>query len=209
MPWDRLDEDERIGAPVLIREIGVWRAMKAGRRVRRALRAGEPFAHLPPPANDAEQKSRAQIGRAIVLYRVLLRYMDAPRAKDVTEAVVVEAACHFLRQQLGSLSQETISAVPESERVAWIQAKGAKFFNATTTWDHISERAVDFTVTACVFPTLCKQAGVPELAPIFCAGDAKYFGTVEPNVTLDRPHTIAGGASTCAFHLRYGAGPRS
>lgn len=203
IPWNRLDPDERAGAPVLVRELGVWRAVKTGKKVRKRLRAGEPFAHLPPPADEADAMSRAQIGRAIVLYRVLAEREGRATALRVTENVVAEAACRFLGEQLGSLSRETVESVPVSRRRAWIEAKGARFFNATIAWDRVDTAGVDFRVTACRFPPLCVAAGVPELAPIFCAGDAAYFGTVEPNVTLERPHTIAEGAATCCFRLRY------
>lgn len=206
IPWNRLDPDERAGAPVLVRELGVWRAVKTGKKVRERLRAGEPFAHLAPPSDRADELSRGQIGRAIVLYRVLEERVGRARAMDVTEKVVAEAACRFLGQQLGSLSRVTVEAVPEQSRRTWIEEKGARFFNATIAWDRVDTDGVDFTVTACRFPALCREAGVPELAPIFCAGDAAYFGSVEPNVTLERPHTIASGAATCCFRLRYASG---
>ena len=117
--------------------------------------------------------------------------------------VVVEAACRFLGESLGSLRRDVLRRIPADSRREWVAERGAGFFNATIRWDAVREDRVDFTVTACRFPKLCAEAGVPELAPVFCAGDAKFFGTVEPDVVMTRPHTIAGGASTCAFSLSY------
>lgn len=202
-PWHRLDAEERVGAPILVRELGVWRALKVGRATRRALRAGEPFSHLAPSDHPKEVASRAQIGRAIVLYRALQELVDRERAFAITEKVVIEAACVFLAEQLGPLDRRTLEAIPQAERIDWVTERGDRFPNSTVRWDRIDGAGVDFTVTACRFPRLCAEAGAPELAPIFCAGDSKFFGTVEPDVRLERPHTIAEGASTCAFSLRF------
>lgn len=206
-PWHRLDAEERVGAPILLREVGIWRSLKVGRAVRRGLRRGEPFGHLAPPDCAKEAASRDQIGRAILLYRALTEVVGRERAFSITEKVVVEAACVFLAEQIGSLDRETIDAVPADERRAWVTERGERFPNSTVRWDRIDDGGVDFTVTACRFPRLCAEAGAPELAPVFCAGDSKFFGTVEPDVTLDRPQTIAGGAETCVFRLRYAARP--
>lgn len=200
---DRLDAEERVGAPILLRELGLWRAMQIGRTVRRGLRAGAPFAHLPPAESKGERDSRDQIGRAILLYRALSELVGRQRAFAITEQVVIEAACVFLAEQLGPLDRSTIEAVPEHARQAWVEERGKRFPNATVRWDHIGPDAVEFTVTDCRFPRLCAAADAPELAPIFCAGDSKFFGTVEPDVRLDRPQTIATGAPTCLFAIRY------
>ncbi len=45
--------------------------------------------------------------------------------------------------------------------------------------------------------------GASELAPLFCDVDEAFFGAVEAGVALHRPHTIAGGAQTCPFTLRW------
>ncbi len=57
------------------------------------------------------------------------------------------------------------------------------------------------SVSSALPSPLCAAAGVPELAPVFCAGDAHFFGTVEPDVLLERPQMIAEGAETCRFRL--------
>jgi hypothetical protein len=202
-PWHKLDADERIGAPILIRELGIWTALKVGRRVRRELKSGAPFVHMEPAANERDRLSRGQIGRAIVLYSTLQRYRSQEQALRLTRAIVVEAACVFLGEQIGSLSRASLANIPQPERRGWVEEKGSRFFNATMRWDRVDDRGVDFTVTACAFPPLCVAAGVPELAPIFCAGDAKFFGAVEPNVMLDRPKTIADGDECCVFRLRF------
>lgn len=202
-PWFKLDANERVAAPMLVRELGVLGALRIGRRIRRRQTAGEPFDALPPADGDDERLSREQIGPAILLYQEVRAEHGEARALRVTEEVVNEAAVLFLRAQIGTLRRADLAKLNDEGRRKFVEERGSKFFNATVTWDEISGDAVRFTVTHCRFPPLCAAVGVPELAPVFCKGDATFFGTVEPDVELIRPHTIAGGAATCSFHLRW------
>lgn len=202
-PWFKLDPNERLAAPILVRELGVLGALRIGRAIRRLERTGAPFAELPAAESEQERLSREQIGPAILLYLVLRERFDQARALAITEEIVVEAACVFLRQSIGSLRRAELEALDEDGKQAFVKERGERFFNATVTWDEIGTERVRFTVTHCRFPPLCAAAGVPELAPVFCKGDARFFGTVEPDVELIRPHTIAGGATTCPFTLQW------
>jgi hypothetical protein len=167
---------------------------------------GEPFGHLPPPDCDEELKSRDQIGPAILLYRALQKLgKTKPEALQITQAIVVEDGIRFLRRNLGTISPAKMAQLAPSERQQFVESRGKRFFNATIRWDRIEADEVQFTVTACRFPRLCEETGVPELATAFCMVDAAYFGNVEPGVTLDRSETIAEGASTCPFILRQSA----
>ena len=145
--------------------------------------------------------SRAQIGPAILLYRELLRIREPDAARALTEEVVVAGAVAFLREQIGSLRRADLEGMDPEAQKEFARSRGERFFNATVTWDTVGSDEVRFTVTACRFPPLCAAAGVPELAPVFCAGDAHFFGTVEPDVLLERPQMIAEGAETCRFRL--------
>jgi hypothetical protein len=198
-----LDVNERIGAPILLRELGVLGALKVGRIVRQAKRRGEPFEAMAPPENEQDRLSREQIGPAIVLYRALRDHVGAQRALAITEAIVVEAACEFLRTTIGPLRRAELQQLDEAGVAAFAREKADRFFNATVDWQDISGDGLSFHVTHCRFPVLCAEVGVPELAPVFCAGDAKFFGTVEPDVELIRPSTIATGGVRCEFGLRF------
>ncbi len=190
-------------ALILLRELGLVRALRVGLSLARRQRAGEPFAALPPPENDAERLSRAQIGPAILLYQELLRFLPRDEALRLTERVVVVGAVAFLRRSIGRLRRAELAALDEPGRQRFVEARGARFFNATTRWDEVSAASVRFTVTHCRFPPLCQALGVPELAPVFCKGDERFFGSVEPDVVLERPHTLAEGAASCPFTLRF------
>lgn len=174
----------------------LWRLVRAEQR-------GEPFRHLPPPENDKERLSRQQIGPGIILYKELKKLVTQEQAMDIAQEAIIAGAIAFLKRSIGPLKREKLSKLNEEERRAFVEEKGARFFNATMQWDVITGDEVSFTVVSCRFPRLCQEAGVPELAPAFCQGDATFFGSVEPGVSLERPQTIATGAQSCLFSLKW------
>ncbi len=199
-----IDPTQIAGARVLLAEIGVVDTLRAAAKIAGAERRGEPFAELGAPSNPNERLSRQQIAPAVLLYRALLNlgYSDT-RALEVTEHAVIEGAVAFLRETIGRIDRDEIESMSEAEREEFARTRGARFFNATVEWNSIDERAVDFTVTHCLFPGLCRAVGHPELAPLFCKGDAKFFGEVEEGVELIRPEMIATGGSTCPFRIQF------
>jgi len=198
-----IDPMDRAAVPILLARLGIWRTLRVGMGLRRRLARGAPFDVLPAPTEEAERLSREQIAPAVVLYQLLAESLGSDEALQVTEEVVVASTVVWLREQIGPLERSALAAMDGPAREAFVRQTGARFFNATMRWDRVDAEEVSFTVTACRFPRLCAEAGVPELAPVFCKGDAVFFGTVEPNVSLTRPETIAGGASACPFTLRW------
>lgn len=198
-----LDSSELATLPVLVRELGLFRTLIVGARLQAAVGRGEPFEDLPPATDERERLSREQIGPAIILYRLLLEKRSQEDAYAITKKAVIEGAVAFLKESIGPLEQETLERLDDQERRAFVEERGEKFFNATVEWETIEPQRVEFEVTHCRFPALCAEVGHPELAPVFCAGDAKFFGTIEPNVRLDRPATIAGGDPHCLFKLSW------
>ena len=198
-----IDTSQLASLPVLIEELGILGTLVVGARVQAAVSRGEPFSDLPPADDERERSSRHQIAPAILLYRQLLLRMDPAEARRIVERAVVEGAVAFLSKSIGPLERAELEQLDDIERREFVEARGEKFFNATVRWDTVEPSRVHFTVTYCRFPSLCAEVGHPELAPVFCAGDAKFFGTVEPDVVLDRPQTIAGGDSQCIFRLSW------
>lgn len=201
LPWHKMDPNERIAAPVLVRELGVMKAIAIGRALRAAQKRGEPFAELGAPADEKERMSREQIAGAVLLYRELLKRVDRARALEVTEKVVITAGVEFLRQVLGPLKREQIEPLGPEERERFARERGERFFNADMRWDEVSPEQVRFTVTHCRFPGLCKAAGAPELAGMFCRVDSAFFGDPANGATLHRTRTIAGGDRECPFTI--------
>lgn len=190
----------RVAARVLAERLG-WR--EAGRvllGVGGRLAAGEPFGR--EQARGAEAESRAQLGPAVVVYRELVRRGHGD-ARAVVGQIVHDGALVYLGHVIGPLDRDALGAMDERARAAWLDALGARFPNATLRWEATGPDVVSFRVSACRFVSLCHELGVPELAPLFCAGDATYFGTSAPNVSLTRPHTLAEGGPDCPFTLRW------
>jgi hypothetical protein len=185
----------------LVRGLGWRNTWRVLRIMRAQQKQGEPFGHLPPPEDERERQSREQIGPAILLYKAI-RCVAPNEARLVTQRIIVADGIRFLRKTLGRISPTQMAALPPGDREEFAQIRGERFFNATIQWNHIESDRVQFTVTGCRFPPLCKAAGVSEIAPLFCLVDERYFGTVEENVILERPFTIAEGAKTCPFTLR-------
>ncbi len=204
MPF--IDPVEWAAFKVLMRRLGVWRALRVGLGVRRGVARGEPFGALPPPQTPKDADSRAQLGPAIVLYRLLVQ-AGHPDPRGVVGEVVHDGALAFLGHTLGPLRRADLAAMDADTRHAWLTAMGDRFPNATVTWARTGPEQVHFRVTACRFVSLCHALGEPDLAPLFCAGDATFFGTVEPDVQLTRPHTLAEGGPDCPFTLRWKDGP--
>ena len=196
-----LPTESRAALKVLRDEFGSCRAILFGVRIRKREKAGEPFSTLPPPGNEKEALSREQIGPAINLYRELQADHSQEEALRIIGDVVVQSTLVFLRKTIGPIRRSNLAGMNERERDEWVRKTGGRFFNAEMDWKRIDGDRVEFDVTACHFPGLCREAGVPELARVFCQGDAVFFGQVEPEVNFRREGTIAEGASRCEFRM--------
>ena len=162
---------------------------------------GEPFRKFPKAKDEGELFSRRQIGPAIVLYKALRKLHSQDRAIAIAEKIVIDSTLVFLRKAVGVINQSRIEAMNDSEKQHWLSKIAGQFLNATIRWNHIKLTELSFTITHCHFPTMCRETGVPELAPIFCKGDAVYFGEDQEGVKLTRPHTIATGSDDCLFEM--------
>ena len=78
-PWQKLDANERLAAPILIRELGVLNALRVGRRIRRRAKR-RAFAALGEPTCEDDRLSREQIGPAVLLYQEAREVVDDARA---------------------------------------------------------------------------------------------------------------------------------
>jgi hypothetical protein len=197
-----ISPDRAVSGPLrtLSRAIGPGATARVLARFARQWLAREPFGHLDAPTDRDERLSRKQIAPAILLYRAL-RDVAPEQAYELTQAIVLVEGAKFLRSELGSVDIVALSKKPAAERETEARRIGARFFNSVMRWDEIGQRRVAFTVTACRFPPLCKEAGVPEIAPMFCAVDDAYFGRIDPRLELTRTSTIATGGADCPFVL--------
>ena len=197
-----IDPVERAAFGALWRRLGLWGAVWVGLAVRRRVKRGEPFAGWTDAEDAKEAGSRAQLGPAVALYREL-QARGRTDAREVVAEAVHDGALAFLGATVGPIRRADLEAMDDAGRRTWLEAVGDRFPNATVRWEQTGPDAVRFRVTSCRFVALCRALDVPELAPVFCAGDATFFGSVEPNVTLTRPTTLAEGGDHCLFTLEW------
>jgi hypothetical protein len=189
---------------VLLRELGIMGSIGVGIKLAWKQIRGEPFKNLDPAKDLKEKYSRMQIGPAILLYQILIDRLGKDEGYRMTEKVVIAAGASFLKKSIGPMTQSALQEMQPAERQEFVQLRGQRFFNAEMEWTKIEADEVQFTVSKCHFPILCRDTSVPELAILFCKTDEAYFGSLEDNVRLERPHTLANGGPNCPFTLTYG-----
>ena len=194
---------ERASLRVLIRHLGWLRALRVGIHITREQWRGAPFEGLPEAKTWKEQGSRDQAGSAILLYRSLLESLPPEQALTIVTDVVDAGGVAFLSQSIGALKRSHIAKMTQEERQQIAQDRSERFPNATLTWDEISPERVQFTVHKCRLLELAVEAGHPELGKTFCTGDARFFGQIEPDVSLTRPTTLAQGGPHCKFTIEW------
>jgi hypothetical protein len=184
------------GFLVLRRRVGFLRALYYGLI---AQAGGDPFKSLPPPGGLPETLSRRQIAPAVGLYKVLKSRLGPDTAAAVMRSVVTTATQAFLSWAIGRPDASAFQSLPENERRDFALAIAGKFFNASGALGEVSGESFSYTVERCLFVELCAGAGVPELAPLFCEGDLRYFATGP--VGLDRTVTLASDGRPCDFRF--------
>ena len=202
IPASVLRKQEWLGFQVMAAELGWVRAIGLGIRMKKQLASGAPWAELPAPETQREEWSRAQVGPAIVLFQLLLE-MKHPAPLDLVRSVVVTGAVPWMQWAIGSIEPDVYKKMTADARESWFEGKRTKFLNMTLKSHEVGQEHVEFHVSSCSFPALCRDTGVPELAPVFCAVDAHYFGSVQKGIALDRPETLAAGGTQCSFHLAW------
>jgi hypothetical protein len=158
-----------------------------------------PFGHLPPPADAREREARRIAEVPVLLYRHLAHTMTQAEALDLTWLIIERGAWRSLAALLDGLDLEAYSRLDLRARIVFIQELLARFPNLTADIDFAEPDRVGFTVTACAFARLTREAGHPELAPLFCRIDALYFKS--RGFAFERQTTLASGGPGCPFRL--------
>lgn len=189
----------------LWRNLGVTMAVKVMAEVAAAQTRGDPWRHLPPPADDKERLSRKQVGPAIVLYKALRKRVGPEKALALTREVILGASILFLSYQVPRLKKQEVLVLKQEERVQLLSEIIERFPN-TDIGEVIMEgdEVFGYDVTNCRFPNLCQSAGAPEIAPLLCEGDKIFFAEKQPDIKLLRTTTIAAGGEICDFRFTWG-----
>ena len=182
---------------ILKRDLGLYRALRVGVA---AERGKDPFAAAGPAGSEEERLSRGQIAPALRLYKALIKMVGGSEALRITGAVVHDAAVIFLEHTVGHPDPETWAAMDDVERQTMVETVQNRFFNATVDIEEVTLTGFVMRVRSCHFVRLCAEAGCPEVAPLFCAGDLAFFN--RGPMKLERAGTLAEGAQDCEFCFR-------
>ena len=198
---------ELAGARVAVRkmfsQLGAGPALKVLAGVAADQARGEPWRELSRPADTREALSRRQLGSAVLLYRNLCRVCEEPEAYDLTAAIVREASVDFLRRNVPVIKKKKVLGMTDSRRRFYLRRIQQKFFNADADMTLDGDEGLLLTVRRCRFPELLKAVGDPQLAPMFCEGDADFFDQHQPEVQLERPEIISRGGAVCDFRFHW------
>lgn len=182
------DRQTRTALRVIRRQMGAILAIAVARAVRVGTSGGAPFADLAPTTDPHETRCRAQSGAAVLLYRTLRKALPEYAALGLTGDVIEACGVRFLEGALG---------LPPWDAV---QAEAAAGKLAAAEW-RPRDGGGSLEVRACRRVELVREAGHPELAPLFCRADARFLTAAAPHLVVQREAAIADGAAACTLVL--------
>ena len=194
---------QRLAFVTLVRRLGWQQATFVSVRVLWRLCFKHPFRGFNGRSlTSAEACSQRQLAPALVLYDVLVNCLDSePRAREVVQAVVNAFAPAYLQFSIPQISAQRVVQQSSHQREQYFTAICRRFFNARGRILVRDER-LEFRVHLCFFASYCRQLGYPQLAPVFCAADARYFVDQQPDVVFARTQTLANGDAVCDFSFQ-------
>lgn len=187
----------------LSRAFGPLKALKLLGEVGQRNARGLPFKHLPPPVEQREADSRAELQPAVNLYHTLLAHTDAEQAFAVARRVILNSSLVHLRSIYPDFTGNDFTRFAQGGDGAVEARLGADFAFAETRVLEMSKERASFDVVKCWIPQVLQQVGAEKLASIFCEVDFIYFPIFEPGVQLERTKTLILGGDVCDFRLTW------
>lgn len=150
------------------------------------------------PSSEVTLLSRRRIEAAMLadVYAVLVESLGRDAALAAIEATVARAAKAagqaFAQEAPGGPSLGHFATVP----AAWQRGGALEIAN-----ERREPGRVSFDVVRCRYAESYREMGLPEelAVRVSCLRDAAFAAGYSPCLTLERPATIASGASTCPF----------
>lgn len=190
---------------ILRRRLGTLRATRAVATLVRRQLTTDPFSNLPPvePDQVGEWLTRRQLGPVLLLSDILQQDLglSAQETRSILGELVDEVGALLLSRRFPPLDPRAWAAAPHEEREGVARAVFARLGNISAAEVQTTDGSLALDVRRCRFVELCAEVGKPELASLFCAADARFFGRSDSPVTLERSGTLATGASCCDFRF--------
>ena len=192
-----------LGFRLLARRVGLVRLPGLLWSVWRQQRKGAPWADLGPPESKREKECRVQMGQVILLHDAIAARTSPRRAREIMGELVSEAAVAQLRSFIPKETLLEYRDLAPATREGILNRTLDKFPNATVGKKVIEEEVFEFHVTRCEFVELAQSINRPEMAQLFCAGDAMYFERHLPQTHFDRPVMLSEQGEYCQFRIRW------
>lgn len=187
----------------LSRAFGRLKALQLLGEVGKRNAQGLPFKHLPPPGDEREAETRAELVPAVNLYQVLLAHTNPDEAFLVARRVILNSSLLHLRSIYPDFVGGDFSRLTTGGSSGAEARLGADFAFADTRVLEMSEKKASFDVVHCRIPDTLRLVGAEKLAAIFCEVDFIYFPIFEPKVKLERTKTLILGGDVCDFRLTW------
>ena len=198
--WRQLRFDLTRGIPcalgVLSRHLGVTATAKVGFRF-----LWHSLWYRTPPQLQLEAPSARftwrQLRPVLLLERALEESTEDP--KPILAEVVAETGAAFIASQV-PIKPTQWAGLDDGQRQRLAQTSLERFGNAQADIQEISPSRLSFDVQRCEFVVFCHALSRPDLAPLFCAADRRFFG-LRDDVRLLRSETLAQGDPRCTFRF--------
>lgn len=190
---------------ILVRHLGLLGAARAGVYLARRQATDSPLKDLPPvePGDTGEWLSRRQLEPVLILDDFLQQRTG--RTPEESAAVlldlVAEVGGSLLARRFPELERSSWAAAVEGAREQVARRVFARLGNVPEATIRSGADWLEVDVNRCRFNELCRELGRPQLAPLFCAADTRFFEQPGSPVKLVRTGTMAGGASRCDFRF--------
>lgn len=185
------------------RELGRLQALSVLAEVGKRNAQGAPFKSCPPPADERERETRAELVPAVNLYDVLRERIDDERAYQVARRVILNSSLLHLRSIYPDFKGRNFLGLAQGDAGRAEARLGADFAFADTRVIEMTPEKASFDVVHCRIPATLSMVGASRLASIFCEVDFIYFPIFEPEVKLERQQTLIHGGKVCDFRFSW------
>jgi len=156
------------------------------------------------PAEDwsSEALVRHQLKPVLILDDVLRLdlQLNPADANAILLDIVRSSGARFVEYNVPNIDKSVWQEADDSERHTFMNQLTERLFNARITDIQTSENHLEFKVSACRFVQILNTLNRPHLAAFFCEADSQFFSGPGLPI-LERPGTLAGGATCCHFRF--------
>jgi hypothetical protein len=204
--WFELKQGNRLALGVLAERLGWAAALKIAARLQWHLWRHSPFASLNAKRRPTlnERLSQHQMAPLILLHRLLLEEgLAEPEVLSLLTALSETVAMAFLQYNVPILRQQDFLRHTHAEKLRLLQRLTGRFFNAEAALSLVDDDTFRFDVQHCHFAWYSQALGVPQLAPLFCHADKRFFDEHQPDVVFFRSQTLAANQLPCDFRFTW------